>query len=65
MDAETAASEMAVLRGAQDQRESWLREHPDAVSYTHLDVYKRQGQHLRVLASDVGRSEVPSMSHQL
>jgi len=33
MDAETAASEMAVLRGAQDQRESWLREHPDEVQW--------------------------------
>jgi hypothetical protein len=33
MDAETAASEMAVLRGEQDQRESWLREHPDEVQW--------------------------------
>ena len=22
--------------------EEWITEHPDAVSYTHLDVYKRQ-----------------------
>ena len=33
VDAETAASKMAVLRGEQDRHKSWLREHPDEVQW--------------------------------